>query len=87
MFICAYDGDEAIEKVEEVTARPYAFRYYATGNETVWRYVVKYVKAMICQLLCLQQKTLKLIKYLGLELGADDYVTKPFSTTGAYLLV
>ena len=21
----------------------------------------------------------KLIKYLGLELGADDYVTKPFS--------
>ena len=46
----------------------------------VLKYVRRYVKAiLIFQLLCSRQKATNLIKLHGLEIGADDYMTKPFS--------
>ena len=46
-----------------------------------WRSAEKYGKKNTKHLLsCLQQKDSEIDKVLGLESGADDYVTKPFST-------
>ena len=45
----------------------------------VWRFVEKYVLKKIFLLLWLTAKNSEIDKVLGLEFGADDYVTKPFS--------
>ena len=45
-----------------------------------WKFVVKFGKSHEMPIIMLTAKDSEIDKVLGLELGADDYVTKPFST-------
>ncbi|WP_078378462.1 response regulator YycF [Sutcliffiella halmapala] len=76
---CAYDGEEALNKVEEV--RPDLILLdimlpQRDGMEVCREVRKKYEMPIIM----LTAKDSEIDKVLGLELGADDYVTKPFST-------
>ncbi|WP_085522456.1 response regulator YycF [Tuberibacillus sp. Marseille-P3662] len=76
--ICAYDGNEAIQKVEE--ERPDLILLdvmlpQKDGMEVCREIRKKYSMPVIM----LTAKDSEIDKVLGLELGADDYVTKPFS--------
>ncbi|MED4129844.1 response regulator YycF [Shouchella miscanthi] len=76
---CAYNGNEALEKVNE--RKPDLMLLdimlpYKDGME-VCREVRKQSDLPI---IMLTAKDSEIDKVLGLELGADDYVTKPFST-------
>ncbi|ART78460.1 response regulator YycF [Sutcliffiella horikoshii] len=76
---CAYDGEEAVNKVEEV--RPDLILLdimlpQRDGMEVCREVRKKYEMPIIM----LTAKDSEIDKVLGLELGADDYVTKPFST-------
>jgi len=76
---CAYDGNEALEKVEEV--RPDLILLdimlpLRDGMEVCREVRKKYDTPIIM----LTAKDSEIDKVLGLEFGADDYVTKPFST-------
>lgn len=76
--ICAYDGDEAIELAESEDPDLILLDIMLPkkdGNE-VCREVRK-TKTM--PIIMLTAKDSEIDKVLGLELGADDYVTKPFS--------
>ncbi|WP_096202911.1 response regulator YycF [Bacillus sp. FJAT-45350] len=77
--VCAYDGLEAIQQVEK--ERPELILLdimlpHKDGME-VCREVRKHHDMPI---IMLTAKDSEIDKVLGLELGADDYVTKPFST-------
>ncbi|MBP3952625.1 response regulator YycF [Bacillus suaedae] len=77
--ICAYDGLEAIELVNKETPDLILLDImlpYKDGME-VCREVRKTFDIPI---IMLTAKDSEIDKVLGLELGADDYVTKPFST-------
>lgn len=77
--ICAYDGDEALEKVEEVKPDLMLLDIMLPkrdGMEVCREVRKKYDLPIIM----LTAKDSEIDKVLGLELGADDYVTKPFST-------
>lgn len=77
--ICAYDGNEAVEKVKEHVPNLILLDImlpYRDGME-VCREVRKTYDMPI---IMLTAKDSEIDKVLGLELGADDYVTKPFST-------
>ncbi|WP_054703463.1 response regulator YycF [Bacillus sp. JCM 19041] len=76
---CAYDGNEALERVKE--RKPDLMLLdimlpFKDGME-VCREVRKQYDLPI---IMLTAKDSEIDKVLGLELGADDYVTKPFST-------
>ncbi|AST95657.1 MULTISPECIES: response regulator YycF [Shouchella] len=76
---CAYDGNEALERVKE--RKPDLMLLdimlpYKDGME-VCREVRKQYDLPI---IMLTAKDSEIDKVLGLELGADDYVIKPFST-------
>lgn len=76
---CAYDGEEAVNKVEEI--RPDLILLdimlpQRDGMEVCREVRKKYEMPIIM----LTAKDSEIDKVLGLELGADDYVTKPFST-------
>lgn len=76
---CAYDGNEALEKVEEL--RPDLILLdimlpQRDGMEVCREVRKKYEMPIIM----LTAKDSEIDKVLGLELGADDYVTKPFSS-------
>lgn len=76
--ICAYDGDEAIALAEEEDPDLILLDIMLPkkdGNE-VCREIRK-TKTM--PIIMLTAKDSEIDKVLGLELGADDYVTKPFS--------
>jgi len=76
---CAYDGQEAIEKVEEVQPDIILLDIMLPvmdGMEVCREVRKKYDMPIIM----LTAKDSEIDKVLGLELGADDYVTKPFST-------
>ncbi|MFA9556267.1 response regulator YycF [Evansella sp. AB-rgal1] len=76
---CAYDGREAIEmtkKIEPDLILLDIMLPYQDGME-VCREVRKTYDMPI---IMLTAKDSEIDKVLGLELGADDYVTKPFST-------
>lgn len=76
--VCAYDGDEAIELAEEENPDLVLLDIMLPnkdGNE-VCREIRK-TQAM--PIIMLTAKDAEIDKVLGLELGADDYVTKPFS--------
>lgn len=76
---CAYDGDEALAKVEEFQPDLMLLDIMLPGRDgmEVCREVRKKYEFPI---IMLTAKDSEIDKVLGLELGADDYVTKPFST-------
>lgn len=76
--VCAYDGLEAIELVKKEEPDLILLDImlpYKDGME-VCREVRKQYDIPI---IMLTAKDSEIDKVLGLELGADDYVTKPFS--------
>jgi len=77
--ICAYDGDEALKKVEEEQPDLMLLDIMLPkrdGMEVCREIRKKYDFPVIM----LTAKGSEIDKVLGLEMGADDYVTKPFST-------
>src|SRR5574342_176075 len=76
---CAYDGHEALQLVEEVQPDLILLDIMLPmrdGMEVCREVRKKYEMPIIM----LTAKTDEIDKVVGLELGADDYVTKPFST-------
>ncbi|MDL4840954.1 response regulator YycF [Aquibacillus rhizosphaerae] len=76
--ICAYDGDEAIQKTEQEKPDLLLLDIMLPnkdGNEVCREIRKKYTMPIIM----ITAKDSEIDKVLGLELGADDYVTKPFS--------
>lgn len=77
--ICAYDGLEAIEKVKEFMPDLILLDIMLPlkdGIEVCREVRKKYDMPIIM----LTAKDSEIDKVIGLEIGADDYVTKPFST-------
>ncbi|GLB59205.1 response regulator YycF [Cytobacillus sp. NCCP-133] len=77
--VCAYDGNDALEKVEEMKPDLILLDIMLPqrdGIEVCREVRKKYDMPIIM----LTAKDSEIDKVLGLELGADDYVTKPFST-------
>jgi two-component system, OmpR family, response regulator VicR len=77
--VCAYDGNEALKKVEEFQPDLILLDIMLPQRDgmEVCREVRKKYETPI---IMLTAKDSEIDKVLGLELGADDYVTKPFST-------
>lgn len=76
---CAYDGNKALEMVEEIMPDIVLLDIMLPqrdGMEVCREIRKKYDMPIIM----LTAKDSEIDKVLGLELGADDYVTKPFST-------
>lgn len=76
---CAHDGEEAIKQVEEFQPDLILLDIMLPikdGMEVCREVRKKYETPIIM----LTAKDSEIDKVLGLELGADDYVTKPFST-------
>jgi two-component system response regulator VicR len=76
---CAYDGNEALNMVEEIQPDIILLDIMLPlrdGMEVCREVRKKYDMPIIM----LTAKDSEIDKVLGLELGADDYVTKPFST-------
>ena len=76
---CAYDGEEALEKVNEIQPDIMLLDIMLPKRDgmEVCREVRKTYDFPI---IMLTAKDSEIDKVLGLELGADDYVTKPFGT-------
>src|SRR5690625_3040489 len=76
--VCAYDGDDAIELAEAENPDLILLDIMLPGKDgnEVCREIRK-TKNM--PIIMLTAKDSEIDKVLGLELGADDYVTKPFS--------
>lgn len=76
---CAYDGNEALKMVEELNPDLILLDIMLPQRDgmEVCREVRKTSEIPI---IMLTAKDSEIDKVLGLELGADDYVTKPFST-------
>lgn len=78
-MVCAYDGNDALDKVEEIKPDLILLDIMLPqrdGIEVCREVRKKYDMPIIM----LTAKDSEIDKVLGLELGADDYVTKPFST-------
>lgn len=76
---CAYDGNEALSMVDEIQPDIILLDIMLPlrdGMEVCREVRKKYDMPIIM----LTAKDSEIDKVLGLELGADDYVTKPFST-------
>ncbi|GEN31206.1 two-component system response regulator VicR [Cerasibacillus quisquiliarum] len=76
--VCAYDGDEAIQMAKDEKPDLILLDIMLPnkdGNE-VCREIRK---TQSMPIIMLTAKDAEIDKVLGLELGADDYVTKPFS--------
>lgn len=76
---CAYDGNEALQLVEDIQPDLILLDIMLPlrdGMEVCREVRKKYEMPIIM----LTAKDSEIDKVLGLELGADDYVTKPFST-------
>ncbi|WP_029265857.1 response regulator YycF [Virgibacillus alimentarius] len=76
--ICAYDGDKAIELAEDEQPDLVLLDIMLPGKDgnEVCREIRK---TQTMPIIMLTAKDSEIDKVLGLELGADDYVTKPFS--------
>ncbi|MBE3569848.1 MAG: response regulator transcription factor [Bacillales bacterium] len=76
---CAYDGEKAMQMVEDIQPDMILLDIMLPGRDgiEVCREVRKKYEMPI---IMLTAKDSEIDKVLGLELGADDYVTKPFST-------
>lgn len=77
--ICAYDGVEAIEQVNQ--EKPDLILLDIMLPQKDGMEVCREIrKTYDMPIIMLTAKDSEIDKVLGLELGADDYVTKPFST-------
>ena len=76
---CAYDGNDAVELIYDEEPDIVLLDIMLPGRDgmEVCREVRKKYEMPI---IMLTAKDSEIDKVLGLELGADDYVTKPFST-------
>ncbi|MFD2616546.1 response regulator YycF [Terrilactibacillus laevilacticus] len=76
--VCAYDGEEALQKVEEEKPDMVLLDVMLPVKDgmEVCREIRKTYNMPI---IMLTAKDSEIDKVLGLEMGADDYVTKPFS--------
>ncbi|MDY0394700.1 response regulator YycF [Virgibacillus halophilus] len=76
--VCAYDGDEAVALAEEEKPDLVLLDIMLPGKDgnEVCREIRK---TQSMPIIMLTAKDSEIDKVLGLELGADDYVTKPFS--------
>lgn len=77
--ICAYDGEQALQKVEE-TKPDLMLLDIMLPNRDGMEVCREVRKKYDFPIIMLTAKDSEIDKVLGLELGADDYVTKPFST-------
>lgn len=76
---CAYDGNEAVEMVEELQPDLILLDIMLPNKDGVE--VCREVrKKYDMPIIMLTAKDSEIDKVIGLEIGADDYVTKPFST-------
>lgn len=75
---CAYDGNEAVKLAEEIEPDLILLDIMLPGKDgnEVCREVRK---TQSMPIIMLTAKDSEIDKVIGLELGADDYVTKPFS--------
>lgn len=77
--ICAYDGDEALQRVEEEQP-DLMFLDIMLPKRDGMEVCREVRKKYDFPIIMLTAKGSEIDKVLGLEMGADDYVTKPFST-------
>ncbi|GFZ78622.1 DNA-binding response regulator [Compostibacillus humi] len=76
--ICAYDGDEAIKLATNEKPDLILLDIMLPGKDG--NEVLREIrKTQTMPIIMLTAKDTEIDKVLGLELGADDYVTKPFS--------
>lgn len=75
---CAYDGEEAMEKVEG-ESYDLVLLDVMLPNKDGMEVCRDIRKTQDLPIIMLTAKDSEIDKVLGLELGADDYVTKPFS--------
>ncbi len=76
--VVAFDGEEAVEKVEEESPELIVLDVMLPKMDGLE--VVREVrKTHSMPIIMVTAKETEIDKVLGLELGADDYVTKPFS--------
>lgn len=76
--VCAYNGDEALKKVEE-DQPDLMLLDIMLPNKDGMEVCREIRKKYDFPIIMLTAKDSEIDKVLGLELGADDYVTKPFS--------
>lgn len=77
--VCAYDGEEAMKKVEEENPDLILLDIMLPHKDGM-EVCREIRKTHDMPIVMLTAKDSEIDKVLGLELGADDYVTKPFST-------
>lgn len=76
---CAYDGEEAVKKVAQ-SAPDLILLDIMLPHKDGMEVCREVRKKFDMPIIMLTAKDSEIDKVLGLELGADDYVTKPFST-------
>ena len=75
--ICAYTGDEALSKFREEKPDLIVLDLMLPGTDG-WQVCREIRKTSGVPIIMLTAKSETFDKVLGLELGADDYITKPF---------
>lgn len=75
--ICAYAGDEALSKFREEKPDLIVLDLMLPGIDG-WQVCREIRKTSAVPIIMLTAKSETFDKVLGLELGADDYITKPF---------
>ncbi len=75
--ICAYTGDEALSKFREEKPDLIVLDLMLPGTDG-WQVCREIRKTSSVPIIMLTAKSETFDKVLGLELGADDYITKPF---------
>lgn len=76
--VCAHDGDTAIELAEKEVPDLILLDIMLPGKDG-YEVCREIRKTQTMPIIMLTAKDSEIDKVLGLELGADDYVTKPFS--------
>ena len=75
----AGDGEEALELFERPSRRPRRARHHAAAKLDGFEVCKRLRMASNVPIIMLTARDDELDKVIGLELGADDYITKPFS--------
>jgi two-component system alkaline phosphatase synthesis response regulator PhoP len=79
--ICAYDGEEALKEAKKELPSLIILDLMLPGMDglEVCKALKKEAKTSLIPIIMLTAKRQETDKIVGLEVGADDYVTKPFS--------